>query len=75
MPDGSLALRAIWQADGRPGHAKLRDAALRKGSSVTVKQAADFVRSQAVAQVGKVTSPELSARWQAGLIDYKAKPP
>ena len=82
MPDDSLAqLRVIWQAAGRPGQAKLRDAAKRKGLNVTVKQAADFVRNQSVAQVfapppkseGKVTAPELDSRWQCDLIDYKAK--
>ena len=84
MPDDSLAqLRAIWQTAGRPGQAKLRDAARRKGLYLSVKQAADFVRAQPVAQVfapaprsdGKVTSPELNARWQCDLIDYKAKGP
>ena len=80
MPDDSLAhLRVIWAAAGRPGQAKFRDAAKRKGLNLSVKQAADFVRAQPVAQVftpaprseGKVTSPELNERWQCDLIDYK----
>ena len=84
MPDGSLAqLRVIWQAAGRPGQAKLRDAAARKGLNLSVKQAADFVRAQLRAQVfspaprssGKVTSPELNERWQCDLVDYKTKSP
>ncbi len=82
MPDGCLAhLRALWRATGRPCHAKLRDAALRKGLNATIKQAADFVRSHAVPQVyapppkseGRDTSPELNGRWRADLIDYKAR--
>ena len=84
MPDDSLAqLRAIWQAAGRPCQVKLRDAAKRKGISLSVTQAADFVRAQPVAQAfapaprseGKVTSPELNGRWQCDLIGYKTKPP
>ena len=76
-------LRLIWQSAGRPGQAKLRKAAKRKGLNVTVKQASDFVRGQAVSQVfappprsnGKVTAPELNSRWQLDLIDYKTQSP
>ena len=84
MPDDSLAqLCVIWQAAGRPGQAKFRAAAQRKGLNLSVREAADFVRAQPVAQVfapaprseGKVTNPELNARWQCDLIDYKAKRP
>ncbi len=51
QPADSLAqLRAIWRAAGRPGQAKLRYAARRKGFDLSVKQAADFVRAQLVAQ-------------------------
>ena len=69
MPDESLArLRVIWQAAGRPGQAKFRAAASRKGLNLSVKKAANFVRSQPIAQAfvpaprseGKVTSPELN---------------
>ncbi len=43
----------------------------------------EFVIAQSVAQVyqpaprseGKITSPELNARWQCDLIDYKTKSP
>ena len=76
-------LQRIYVAAGRPGVAKLRDAAKRQGLEVSVKQARDFVQAQSAAQVfapaprsaGKVTSPELNARWQADLIDYKTKSP
>ncbi len=75
MPDDStVQLRTIWQAAGGPGQAKLRDVASRKGLNFT---AADFVNAQLVAEVfapvprseGKVTSAELSERWQP-LIDF-----
>jgi hypothetical protein len=76
-------LRDIWIAAGRPGVAKLRDAAKRQGVAVTTKEAQDFVRGQEASQVfaappsssGKVTSPELNHTWQADLIDYTAKIP
>ncbi len=50
-PLAQLQLRSIWQAAARPGEAKLRDAALRKGANINVKQAAQFVKSQSVAEV------------------------
>ena len=76
-------LRLIWSRAGRPGQQKLRDAAKRAGVSLTVKETADFIRGQAVAQVyapapkseGKVTSPELHERWQCDLMDYKSRTP
>ncbi len=84
MPGEDLAeLRRIWQNSGRPSAAKLRDAAKRQGLNLTVKEVKEFVHGAAVSQVfqaaprseGKVTSPELSARWQADLMDYKTKTP
>ena len=80
---GAPGLKEIYDAAGRPGAAKFRDAAKRRGVQLTVKQARDFVQSQSVAQVfapaprseGKVTSPELNARWQADLVDYKTRSP
>jgi len=76
-------LQAIYEAAGRPGAAKLRDAARRQGKEVTLKQAQDFVRGQSTAQVfgppprsqGKVTSPELNDRWQCDLMDFKTRSP
>ena len=73
MPGKTLAeLRLLRQRSGRPSAAKLRDAAKRQGINLTDKEV------QAVSQVfqptprseGKVTSPELNARWQADLMDY-----
>ena len=84
MPGGDLAeLRRIWQQAGRPGAAKLEDAAKRQGLNLSVKEVREFVIAQSVAQVyqppqrseGKITSPELNARWQCDLIDYKTKSP
>ena len=84
MPGEALAeLRLIWVNAGRPGQAKLRDAAKRQGLNITVKQAAEFVQGQAVTQVyapapkseGKVTSPELNERWQCDLMDFKSRTP
>ena len=78
-----MALQAVYDAAGRPGAAKLRDAARRRGLDVSLKEAQDFVRGQSTAQVfaappksnGKVTSPQLNERWQADLLDYKAQDP
>ncbi len=84
MPNGSpTQLRAIWQAAGRPGQAKLRHAATRKGLNATDKQAADLVRSQRVPHLftaapvseGNVTSHEFDERWQSDLIDVMANTP
>ena len=84
MPGEALAeLRLLWQRSGRPGAAKLRDAAKRQGINLTVKEVREFIVGQAASQVfqpaprseGRVTSPELNARWQADLIDYKARSP
>ena len=84
MPENALAeLRLIWTKAGRPGQAKLRDAAKRQGLNITVKEASDFARAQSVAQVfapapksrGKVTSPQLNERWQCDLIDFKSRSP
>ena len=84
MPGGDLAqLRLIWQRAGRPGAAKLKDAAKRQGLNLTVKEVKEFVIAEAVAQVyqpaprseGKITSPELNARWMCDLIDYKTRSP
>ena len=82
-PPPDARLREVYEAAGRPGVAKFRDAAKRRGLELTVKQARAFVQAQSVAQVfapaprseGKVTSPELNARWQADLVDYKTKSP
>ena len=76
-------IESIWIEAGRPGAAKLRDAAKRKGVKVTAKDAQQFVNAQAEAQVfraaprskGKVTSTELNDTWQADLVDYTAKDP
>ena len=78
-----MDLQAVYDAAGRPGAAKLRDAARRRGLDVTSKQAHEFVRGQASAQIfgpaprsgGKVTSPQLNERWQADLMDFKAQSP
>ena len=84
MPGVALAeLRLIWSRAGRPGAAKLRDPAKRHGLNLTVKEAKEFVIGQAASQVfqpaprseGRITSPELNARWQADLMDYKARSP
>ena len=84
MPGKDLAeLRLIWQRAGRPGAAKLKDAAKRQGINLTVKEVKEFIVGQAASQVfqpsprseGRVTSPELNARWQADLMDYKARSP
>ena len=84
MPGEALAeLRLIWSRAGRPGAAKLKDAAKRQGINLTVKEVKEFIVGQAASQVfqpaprseGRVTSPELNARWQADLIDYKARSP
>ena len=83
MADALAQLRVIWQAAGRPGQAKFRAAAQRKGLNLSVREAASFARAQSAAQVfapaprseGKVTAPELNSRWQCDLIDYKAKSP
>ena len=78
-----MALQAVYDAAGRPGAAKLRDATRRRGLDVSLKEAQDFVRGQSTAQVfapppksnGKVTSPQLNERWQADLMDFKAQDP
>ena len=84
MPGEALAeFRRLWQRSGRPGAAKLKNAAKRQGISLTVKEVKEFIVGQAVSQVfqpaprseGKVTSPELHARWRADLMDYKARSP
>ncbi len=70
-------LRAISQTAGRPGATNFRHAAQRAGLHLTIKKAAEFVHGEATAQIfapgpkseGRVTSPELNARWQADLID------
>ena len=46
-----MALQAVYDAAGRPGAAKLRDAARRRGLDVSLKGAQDFVRGQSTAQV------------------------
>ena len=46
-----MALQAVYDAAGRPGAAKLRDAARRRGLDVSLKEAQDFVRGQSTAQV------------------------
>ena len=74
-----MDLQAIYNISGRPGAAKLRDAARRRGLNVSLKEAQNFVRGQSAAQVfaappqadGKVTGPELNQRWQADLLDFK----
>jgi len=77
-------LRRIWESAGRPGAHKFRQAALRKGlKNLTAKEASDFVKAQSVGQIfapppksdGKITSPEINARWQADIIDFKTKTP
>ncbi len=84
IPDDSLAqVRVIWQAAGRPEQAKFRAAANREGFNLSVKEAANFVRSQPDVQAfapapcneGKATSPELNDKWQCDLVDYEATSP
>ena len=79
-----MDLQAIYNISGRPGAAKLRDAARRRGLNVSLKEAQNFVRGQSAAQAcaappkklaGKVTSPELNQRWQADLLDFKQQNP
>ena len=78
-----MALQAVYDAAGRPGAAKLRDAARRQGLDVSLKEAQASIRGQSTAQVfadpskssGNVTSPQLNERWQADLLDYKAQDP
>jgi hypothetical protein len=78
-----MELQQIYEAAGRPGAAKLRDAARRQGREVSLKEAQQFVRGQSTAQVfgpaprsdGKVTSPQLNDRWQCDLIDFKTRTP
>jgi hypothetical protein len=78
-----MELQQIYEAAGRPGAAKLRDAARRQGRQITLKEAQDFLRGQSTAQVfgppprsdGKVTSPQLNDRWQCDLMDFKTRTP
>jgi hypothetical protein len=78
-----MELRRIYEAAGRPGAAKLRDAARRQGREISLKEAQEFVRGQSTAQVfgpppksdGKVTSPQLNDRWQCDLMDFKTRTP
>ncbi len=52
MPGEALAeLRLLWQRSGRPGAAKLRDAAKRQGLNLTVKEVKEFVQGEAVSHV------------------------
>ena len=54
MPGEALAqLRLIWQRAGRPGAAKLKDAAKRQGLNLTVKEVKEFVIGQAVSEVAR----------------------
>jgi hypothetical protein len=77
------ALQRIYETAGRPGAAKLRDAARRQGREISLKEAQDFVRGQSTAQVfgpapksdGKVTSPQLNDRWQCDIMDFKTRTP
>ena len=76
-------LRLIWARAGRPGQRKFRDAATRAGLHLSVKESADFLRGEGVAQVfakapeskGKITSPQLNERWMCDLLDYKSRSP
>jgi hypothetical protein len=44
MPGEALAeLGLIWSRAGRPGAAKLRDAAKRQGINLTVKEVKEFI--------------------------------
>ena len=52
MPGEDLAeLRRIWQQQGRPGAAKLKDAAKRQGLNLSVKEVKEFVIAQSVARL------------------------
>ena len=72
----------IWVAAGRPGAAKLRDAARRAGLGTTLKEAQAFVKAQAISQVfakapasnGRIVAPQANSRWQVDLIDFKSNP-
>ena len=74
-------LQRIWERAGRPGADKLQFAAKRAGLQVTSKEAREFVRAQAVSQVfrqppgstGRITAAQENLRWQANLLDDKAK--
>jgi len=76
-------LRTVWVEAGRPGAAKLYDAARRKGLDVSRAAAAAFVKGQETRQVfapgprseGKVTATGVDDRWQLDLIDWKQMDP
>ena len=79
-----MDLQSIYNISGRPGAAKLRDAARRRGLDVSLKEAqTSFEDSQQRRSSrlpppksdGKVTSPELNQRWQADLLDFKQQDP
>jgi len=76
-------LRTVWDEAGRPGAAKLYDAARRKGLDVSRAAAAAFVKGQETRQVfapgprsqGRVTATGVDDRWQVDLIDWKQMDP
>jgi len=76
-------LRTVWVEAGRPGAAKLYDAARRKGLDVSRAAAAAFVKAQETRQVfapgprsqGRVTATGVDDRWQVDLIDWKQMDP
>ncbi len=83
MADALAQVCLIWRSAGHPGQAKFRAAAQCNGLISFVREAADFVRAQPVAQVfapppkseGKVTAAELNSGWQCDLVDHKTKSP
>ena len=72
-------MKQIWVDIGRAGAEKLYDKAIKKGLAVTRKQAQDFVKSQATAQVfqprtrsdGKVVATGPLKTWQVDVMDMK----
>ena len=81
--DAEPTLKSVWVASGRPGAARLYDAARRAGLQVNRKDVADFLRRQETRQVfasgpasdGRVTAARLDATWQVDLIDFKQMNP
>ena len=79
----SSALRRVWVDAGRPGAARLYDAARRSGLQVTRAEVTDFLRRQETRQLfaapprsnGRVTAPRLDSTWQVDLIDFKQMDP
>ena len=72
-------LKQLWVQIGRQGAEKLYDKAVKSGLEVTRKEAQQFVKSQASAQVfqtrpksdGKVVATGRLKSWQVDIMDFK----